>query len=114
MKKIIITTTLAVFLSGCWITVAKAEFLGVHAGLIMGFKWEEDSDGISRLESNDDVHALKDMSTNSMLYGKWRVTDTLEVDAGISHLSDTFHPDDEYYKNQAFIKLQKCVGWCKR
>ena len=101
-------------LSSCTVYETKAEFLGVHAGVIFGFKWEEDADGISRLDKNDDVNWLKDMSTNSMLYGKWRVTDTVEVDAGISHLSDTFHPDDEYYKNQAFIKLQKCVGWCKR
>lgn len=108
------TTALAVFLSGCWIQVAKAEFLGVHGGIIFGFKWEEDADGISRLENNDDVNALKDMSTHSMMYGKWRVSDTIEVDAGISHLSDTFHPDDEYYKNQAFIKLQKCIWFCKK
>ena len=113
MRKIILTTALAVFLSGCWITVAKAEFLGLHTGVIFGFKWEEDADGISRLDKNDDVNALKDMSTHSMLYGRWRVTDRFEIDAGISHLSDTFHPDDEYYKNQAFIKLQRCVGWCK-
>lgn len=113
MNKIIITTALAVFLSGCWITVAKAEFKGVYTGLIVGFKFEEDADGISRLDDNTDVHMWKDMSTNSMLYGKWSINKTFEIDAGISHLSDTFHPDDEYYKNQLFLKLQKCVGWCK-
>ena len=94
--------------------VNAAEFKGVYAGLIMGFKFEEDADGISRLDSNTDVHFIKDMSTNSMIYGKWSVSDTFEVDAGLSHLSDTFHPDDEYYKNQAFIKLQKCIGYCKK
>ena len=113
MRKIIITTALAVFLSGCWITVAKAEFQGLYTGLLMGFKFEEDADGISRRDSNTDVHFFKDMSTNSMIYGKWKFSDTFEVDAGLSHLSDTFHPDDEYYKNQLFLKLQKCVGYCK-
>ena len=104
-------------LTGCTVatvSVAKsAEFEGVYTGLIIGFKFEEDADGISRLDGNTDVHMWKDMSTNSMLYGKWSITDTFEVDAGISHLSDTFHPDDEYYKNQLFLKLQKCVGYCK-
>lgn len=95
--------------------VNAAEFKGVYAGLIMGFKFEEDADGISRHNGdNDNVHPWYDMSTNSMIYGKWSVSDTFEVDAGLSHLSDTFHPDDEYYKNQAFIKLQKCIGYCKK
>ena len=107
---------LSLLLSGCTVatfTYANAaEFKGIHAGLIMGFKFEEDADGISRLDSNTDVHPIKDMSTNSMIYGKWDF-DSFELDAGLSHLSDTFHPDDEYYKNQLFLKLQKCVGFCK-
>jgi len=106
---------LSLLLSSCVVYESKAEFLGLHKGIIFGMKWEEDADGISRHNGdNDAVHPWYDMSTNTMLYGKWRVTDTLEIDAGISHLSDTFHPDDEYYKNQAFIKLQKCMWFCKK
>ena len=94
--------------------VNAGEFKGIYGGIIFGMKFEEDADGISRHNGNNDaVHPWYDMSTNSMLFGKWDF-DNFELDAGISHLSDTFHPDDEYYKNQAFIKLQKCVGWCKR
>ena len=94
--------------------IKAAEFKGIYTGIIFGMKFEEDADGISRHNGdNDAVHPWYDMSTNSMLFGKWDF-DNSELDAGISHLSDTFHPDDEYYKNQAFIKLQKCVGWCKR
>lgn len=107
---------LSLLITGC--TVASftyanaAEFKGVYTGIIFGLKFEEDADGISRLDSNTDVHPWKDMSTNSMIYGKWDF-DSFELDAGLSHLSDTFHPDDEYYKNQLFLKLQKCVGFCK-
>ena len=105
---------LSLLLASCTVYETKsAEFKGLYTGLIMGFKFEEDADGISRRDSNTDVHFIKDMSTNSMLYGKWMFSDTLELDAGLSHVSDTFHPDDEYYKNQLFLKLQKCVGYCK-
>jgi len=107
---------LSLLLASCTVysTTVRAEFLGVHGGIIFGMKWEEDADGISRHNGdNDAVHPWYDMSTNSMLYGKWDF-DSFELDAGISHLSDTFHPDDEYYKNQAFIKLQKCMWFCKK
>ena len=104
----------AMLLASCVVYKTEAaEFQGLYTGLIMGFKFEEDADGISRRDSNTDVHIIKDMSTNSMIYGKWKFTDTFEIDAGLSHTSDTFHPDDEYYKNQLFLKLQKCVGYCK-
>ena len=73
---------LSLLLASCTVYETKAaEFQGLYSGLIMGFKFEEDADGISRRDSNTDVHFIKDMSTNSMIYGKWKFTDTFEIDA---------------------------------